>query len=347
MNESPELLTVSKGDCHRIANQDPYPIAATTIPDVELLDAYSRAVVAVVDAVGPAVVSVGVGKRSPQNWPEREGAGSGVVIAPDGYILTNSHVVQDARRVTATFTDGTQAVSGLIGKDPATDLAVIRADASGLAYASLGDSAGLRVGQLAIAMGNPLGFQSTVTTGVVSALGRALRSREGRLIENIIQHTAPLNPGNSGGPLLDSRGQVVGINTAIIMMAQGIGFAIPSNTGRWVVSELIVHGRVRRGYLGIAGRERPLGRRLARFHDLAHQRSVEIVSVEANGPAAQAGLRDGDLIVAANKQGVGSVDDLHRFLAEWPINGPVVLTVIRGQERLEVGVKPVEATESA
>jgi S1-C subfamily serine protease len=270
-----------------------------------------------------------------------------VVIAPDGYILTNSHVVQDARRVMATFTDGTQAASRLIGKDPASDLAVIRAEASGLSYASLGDSGRLRVGQLAIAMGNPLGFQSTVTTGVVSALGRALRSREGRLIENIIQHTAPLNPGNSGGPLLDSRGQVVGINTAIIMMAQGIGFAIPSNTARWVVSELIVHGRVRRGYLGIAGRERPLGRRLVRFHDLAQERAVEVVSVESHGPAAQAGLQDGDLIVAANSQAVASVDDLHRFLAEWPINGPVLLTVIRGLQRLEVGVQPVEAAESA
>lgn len=347
MNESPELLTVSKGVHDWLATPDSYPVAATNTPDAELLDAYSRAVVAVVDAVGPAVVSVGVGKRATQNWPEREGAGSGVVIAPDGYILTNSHVVQDARRVMATFTDGTQAASRLIGKDPASDLAVIRAEASGLSYASLGDSGRLRVGQLAIAMGNPLGFQSTVTTGVVSALGRALRSREGRLIENIIQHTAPLNPGNSGGPLLDSRGQVVGINTAIIMMAQGIGFAIPSNTARWVVSELIVHGRVRRGYLGIAGRERPLGRRLVRFHDLAQERAVEVVSVESHGPAAQAGLQDGDLIVAANSQAVASVDDLHRFLAEWPINGPVLLTVIRGLQRLEVGVQPVEAAESA
>jgi S1-C subfamily serine protease len=266
-----------------------------------------------------------------------------VVIAPDGYILTNSHVVDNAGQVTTTLTDGTQAAARLIGKDPATDLAVIRAEASGLPYALLGDSASLRVGQLVIAMGNPLGFQSTVSTGVVSALGRALRSREGRLIENIIQHTAPLNPGNSGGLLLDSRGRVVGINTAIIVMAQGIGFAIPANTARWVVSQLITHGRVRRGYLGLTGRQRPLGRRLVRFHNLADERAVEVVSVESDGPARKAGLREGDLVVALNEQAVTSIDDLHRFLAEWPINGPVTLTVVRGKERLAVDVMPAEA----
>ena len=289
------------------------------------------------------MVSIAVGKQPRRHWPEREGAGSGVVIAPDGYILTNSHVVHNARRLTTTFTDGTQVMARLIGEDPATDLAVIRAEASGLSYALLGDSASLRVGQLVITMGNPLGFQSTVSTGVVCALGRASRSREGRLIENIIQHTAPLNPGNSGGPLLDSRGRVVGINTAIIMMAQGIGFAIPVNTARWVVSQLLTHGRVRRGYLGIAGRERPLGRRLVRFHNLANERAVEVVSAEPNGPARQAGLREGDLVVAINEQAVTSIDDLHRFLAEWPINGPVTLTIIRGQERLVVEAVPTEA----
>lgn len=319
------------------------PLTATDSSDLDLLDAYSRAVTRVVDDVGPAVVGVVVGRRAPPRHPEQEGAGSGVLIAPDGYVFTNNHVVDGARRLTATFTDGTQVAARLVGRDPATDLAVIRAEASGLAYASLGDSATLRVGQLVIAVGNPLGFQSTVTTGVISALGRALRSREGRLIENVVQHTAPLNPGNSGGPLLDARGQVVGINTAIIMMAQGIGFAIPSGTARWVASELIVNGRVRRGYLGIAGRERPVSRRLVRYHNLARERVVEVVSVEADGPGRQAGLREGDLLVAVNEQAVSSVDDLHRFLAGWPLNGPMVLTILRGAERLAVNVTPVEA----
>ena len=341
--QSPQVLTLISGSNHQESAQGPYPVGATDAPDTALLDAYSRAVTAVVDAVGPAVVSIAVGQRPARRWPEREGAGSGVVIAPDGYILTNSHVVDNAGQVTTTLTDGTQAAARMIGQDPATYLAVIRAEASGLPYALLGDSASLLVGQLVIAMGNPLGFQSTVSTGVVSALGRALRSREGRLIENIIQHTAPLNPGNSGGPLLDWRGRIVGINTAIIMMAQGIGFAIPANTARWVISQLITHGRVRRGYLGISARGRPLGRRLVRFHNLPNEQAVEVVSVESDGPARQAGLREGDLIVAINEQAVTSVDDLHRFLAEWPINDPVTLTVIRGKERLAMDATPAEA----
>jgi S1-C subfamily serine protease len=319
------------------------PTGATQPTDAELLDAYSRAVIAVVEAVGPAVVSIGVGKGPARHAAVQEGAGSGVVIAPDGYILTNSHVVSQARRLATTFTDGAQTTAHLIGEDPATDLAVIRAEASGLPYALLGDSAALRVGQLVIAMGNPLGFQSTVSTGVVSALGRALRSREGRLIESIIQHTAPLNPGNSGGPLLDSRGEVVGINTAIIMMAQGIGFAIPANTARWVVSQLLTHGRVRRGYLGISGRQRPLGRRLVLFHNLPNEQAVEVMSVEADSPARQAGLRERDLIVGFNEHPVASIDDLHRLLADWPIQRPATLTVIRGPERLAVPVSPAEA----
>ncbi len=336
-------LTPIKGANSAEATPATHPINAPEKSDAELLDAYSRAVISVVEAVGPAVVSISAGRPASRRGPEHEGAGSGVVIAPDGYILTNSHVVLNARRLATTFTDGTQAAATLIGADPATDLAVIRAEASGLPYALLGDSGALRVGQLVIAMGNPLGFQSTVSTGVVSALGRALRSREGRLIESIIQHTAPLNPGNSGGPLLDSRGEVVGINTAIIMMAQGIGFAIPANTARWVVSQLLTYGRVRRGYLGITGRERPLHRRLALFHNLANDRAVEIMSVEQDGPAHQAGLREGDLIVAFNEHLVSSIDDLHRLLADWPIARPAALTVIRGQERLRVKVSPNEA----
>ncbi len=311
-------------------------------PDVELLDAYSRAVITVVDAVGPAVVGVSVGMKSRGSETEQIGAGSGVMIAPDGYILTNDHVVHNAKQLSVTLTNGTTLTATLIGVDPATDLAVIRADGSGLPYATLGDSSLLRVGQLIIAIGNPFGFQSTVSTGVVSALGRALRSQQGRLIEDIIQHTAPLNPGNSGGPLVDSRGRIVGINTAIIMMAQGIGFSIPSNTAKWVVSQLLTHGRVRRGYLGISAQQRPLSRRLVRFHNLKSDFAVQVVSVVADGPAAKSGIREGDLIVAINDQEVTSVDHIHHFLGEWPAGKSVKLIVIRGQDRLEKEVIPAD-----
>lgn len=311
--------------------------------DLELLDAYSRAVVSVVDSVGPAVVSIAVGQQRRGTEADQTGAGSGVVIAPDGYILTNDHVVQNADRLNVRLTDGTSLSATLIGQDPATDLAVIRADTAYLPCSTLGSSERLRVGQLIIAMGNPFGFQSTVTTGVISALGRALRSTQGRLIENIIQHTAPLNPGNSGGPLVDSAGRVVGINTAIIPMAQGIGFSIPGTTARWVVSQILSHGRVRRGYLGIAGRQRPLDRLIVRFHGLNKRHAVEVLTIESASPAAQAGLRVNDLIVAINQVDVESVDDLHRFLAEWPIGKPVEIDLIRGQRRQVRVITPEEA----
>jgi S1-C subfamily serine protease len=315
------------------------------VSDAELLDAYSRAVTHVVDTVSPTVVSVNVGKQSLRNGPEPSGSGSGVVIAPDGYILTNSHVIHKTSKIETVFTDGKKLNGTLVGEDPPTDLAVIRANASGLPYANLGDSDVLRVGQLVIAMGNPLGFQSTVSTGVVSALGRTLRSQQGRLIENIIQHTAPLNPGNSGGPLLDSRARVVGINTAIIAMAQGIGFAIPARTGKWVVSQLLSHGRVRRGYLGVAGRTRKLDRRIVRYHQLVLETAVEIITVESDGPADKVGIYVRDLIVAIGGRPVSTVDDLHHFLTEWPIGKPVPITVIRGRETKEFSVTPVEARE--
>jgi S1-C subfamily serine protease len=319
-------------------------LGATDTSDVELLDAYSRAVIKVVDTVGPAVVSISVGKQASNREPDKTGAGSGVVFAPDGYILTNDHVVRDTNRLTATLADGTSLDATLVGTDPATDLAVIRANASGLQYSTLGESTSLRVGQLVIAIGNPFGFQSTVSTGVISALGRALRSQEGRLIENIIQHTAPLNPGNSGGPLVDSRGRVVGINTAIIVMAQGIGFSIPANTARWVVSQLLTLGRVRRGHLGVVARSRQLDRRLVRFHELAKESAIEVISVEPHSPAKQASIYKGDLIVALNGQDVESVDDLHRFLAKWSPGDTVTLTVIRGKERLNIETIPTEAS---
>ncbi len=310
--------------------------------DVDLLDAYSRAVITVAEAVGSAVVGVYVGTESPENKRVQSGSGSGVIIAPDGFILTNDHVVHDARQLSVTLTNGTTTPATLVGVDPATDLAVIRAEGSGLPFATLGESSLLRVGQLVIAIGNPLGFQSTVSTGVVSALGRALRSRQGRLIENIVQHTAPLNPGNSGGPLVDSRGRIVGINTAIIMMAQGIGFAIPSDTARWVVSQLLTHGHVRRGYLGITAQQRPLNRRWVRFHNLKNDLAVEVVSVIPDSPASKSGIREGDLIVFLNDQEVTSVDHIHRLLGEWPVGKLMKITVIRGQERLGKEVIPAE-----
>ena len=307
--------------------------------DAELLDAYSRAVIHVVERVGPAVVNIRVARAGRGT---AHGAGSGVVIAPDGYLLTNHHVVQHAAHFEITFTDGAAVPAEVVGSDAPTDLAVLRAQQSGLPYAALGDSARLRAGQLVIAMGNPLGFESSVSTGVVSALGRSLRSQTGRLIENIIQHTAPLNPGNSGGPLLDSRGEVVGINTAIIARAQGIGFAIPARTVQWVLSQILAHGRVRRGYLGIAGRDRPLERRLVRALDLPAERAVEVMSADPNGPAYRASVRVGDLVLALNGHAVQYVDDLHRGLSESPFGAPVRLELLRRTQRLTLEVVPEE-----
>jgi S1-C subfamily serine protease len=290
------------------------------------------------------VVSVAVGKQAASCWRgEQIGAGSGVTVTPDGYILTNDHVVQGARRVEVRLADGNALPTQVIGTDPATDLALIRAEGAGLPFATLGDSSTLSVGQLAIAIGNPFGFSSTVSTGVLSALGRALRSREGRLIESIIQHTAPLNPGNSGGPLVDSRGRVIGINTAIIQMAQGIGFSIPANTAQWVLTQLMTHGRVRRGYLGIVGQCKPLERATVILHQLARNHAVEVVSVSRRSPAGIAGMREGDLIIGVNGATVETVDDLHRFLSEETIDRQLTFTVIRGRERRDLCVVPTEA----
>jgi S1-C subfamily serine protease len=316
------------------------------VADSALLDAYSRAVTGVVDAVGPTVVSIAVGRGSDQERMRGHGAGSGVALTPDGYILTNSHVVHKAIVLTIETTDGTRLSGTCIGEDPATDLALVRVHGSDLRYATLGDSTALRVGQLAIAIGNPLGFHSTVSTGVISALGRALRSRQGRLIENIIQHTAPLNPGSSGGPLVDSHGNVVGVNTAIIAMAQGIGFSIPAATAKWVLTQLLAHGRVRRGYLGMSGRTRPLARRLARWHELARDEGIEVISVAPGSPAAQGDLRPGDVILAVNGQALGSVDELQRTLGEWPLGQALELRVLRGTELHNLGLTPIEAPPS-
>jgi S1-C subfamily serine protease len=322
------------------------PASAET--DEELLDAYSRAVVNVVDKVGPAVVSIhvrshgGANRRAAHGRGPRgegsQGAGSGVIIAPDGFVLTNNHVVEGADEIELSLTDGRTMGVRVVGLDPATDLAVVRADANGLPAARLGNSAGLRAGQLVIAIGNPLGFQNTVSTGVVSALGRALRSQTGRLIENIIQTDVSLNPGNSGGPLLDSRGQVIGINSAMIMGGQGLSFAVPVDTARWVAGELMVHGRVSRPYLGLAGQVRPVDRRIQRYLELPAAAVVQVASVEESGPAFRAGLRDGDWIIAVNGQGVANVDDIHRLLAGQQAGAEVTLTTVRRGERLELKV---------
>ncbi len=309
------------------------PTGASVAADANLLDAYSQAVVNVVDHASPCVIGV-----SPRG-NGRGGQGSGFLLTPDGYALTNSHVVHGRAKLRGTTREGDDLDATLVGDDPATDLALIRLEARDLPFAQLGESEALRAGQLVIALGNPLGFQSTVSTGVVSAVGRAMRSQEGRLIENIIQHTAPLNPGNSGGPLLDSRGRVVGVNTAIIHMAQGLGFAVPAATARWVVGELITHGRVRRPYLGISVGVAPLNRRLARELDLLNDHAVEVNAADPNGPAARAGISAGDLIVAIDDRIVATVDDLHRALTRAPAGQVLTLTVVRDDRRIEVPVE--------
>jgi S1-C subfamily serine protease len=338
--KSPRSLRLIESEASLAPEPARPPATADADADAKLLDAYSRAVVHVVESVGPAVVNIAVGRATRRG--EQQGAGSGVVIAPDGYILTNSHVVRGATHLRAGFTDGSTREARVIGTDPATDLAVIRTHDSGLAYARLGDSAQLRVGQLVIAMGNPLGFESSVSTGVVSALGRSMRGQQGRLIDNIVQHTAPLNPGNSGGPLLDSRGEVIGINTAIIAMAQGIGFAVPANTAKWVLSQILQHGRVRRSYLGIGGRPRPLDLRVVRALGLPAEHAVEVISIDADGPASRAGVRVSDIVLAMNEIPVRHVDDLHRLLSEWAFGTPASLALLRRAERLTVTVVPEE-----
>lgn len=312
--------------------------------DQELLDAYSRAVVSAAERVSPAVVNItsirstGMSPHSGRGPSEISGTGSGVIIAPDGYILTNSHVVERATRLEVTLADGSAAPARLVGDDPATDLAVIHLDANRLPTAELGDSDKLRVGQLVIAIGNPLGYQATVTAGVISALGRSLRGRSGRLIENIIQTDAALNPGNSGGPLVDSRARTVGINTAIIRGAQGICFAVPINTARWVVGLLIKDGRIRRAYLGIAGELRPIHPRVAREHGIQPATGVGVLQVVEGSPAASAGLRVGDVIVALDETPVRTGTDLQRYLGRAPVGLRIHVGVLRGSQLLSIPV---------
>jgi S1-C subfamily serine protease len=268
------------------------------------------------------------------------------VFTPDGLILTNSHVVHDATRIAVSLSDGRHFPAHTIGDDPATDLAVIRVDAPNLVVAPLGDSKRLRVGQLAIAIGNPYGFQYTVTAGVVSALGRSLRSYSGRLIDDVIQTDASLNPGNSGGPLVTSDGQVIGVNTATIIGAQGLCFAIGINTAKFVASRLLRDGRIRRSYIGVEAQTTPLHRRLVRFYDLPQESGVVVISATEGGPGQRAGLREGDVIVALDGKPVAGVDDLHRLLTDARVGVGGVLTALRYTERLELNVLPVEARES-
>ena len=299
------------------------------ISDVDLLDSYSRAVISVVESVGPAVVGV-------------SGVGTGMLITPDGYALTNSHVVSAVKAYELTLRDGSSLKAELVGTDPHTDLAVLRASGAGLPHARLGDSSRLQVGQLVVAIGHPFGFQSTVTTGVVSAVGRTMRAQSGRTIENIIQTDAALNPGNSGGPLVDTRGQVVGINTAIIAMAQGICFAVPSNTAQRVVSVLIRDGRVVRSYLGITGETWPIHRRVNRYYHLEQNSGVRIAHADPHGPAQHAGLKKDDVLVSLATHTIKDVDDLQHFLTDWPVGIPAEAQVLRGTELLKQTIIPVE-----
>ncbi len=303
--------------------------------DAELLDAYSRAVVGVVEKVSPAVIGI-----QPRGNQQRGGSGSGFLITPNGYALTNSHVVHGREIVLSRTTDGDRLDAEVIGDDPATDLALIRLAARDLPAAALGDSDTLRVGQLVIAIGDPLGLHSTVSAGVIGALGRSMRGQEGRLIDNIVQHSAPLNPGTSGGPLVDSHGRVIGINTAIIALAQGLGFAIPANTAKWVVGELISHGRVRRPYLGITATVILIPRHRVRELDLLSDRAVEVVATEPGGPASAGGIFPGDLIVAVNDRIVTSVDDLHRLLTDLQNQQALTLTIVRAANKLDIELRP-------
>lgn len=334
---------------------------AEAYDEADVLDAYSRAVTRVAEQVSPSVVKIeahgraepadprrGRPGRSPERKPdgdEAAGSGSGFVFTPDGYILTNSHVVNGARRLVVFTNDGERHIASLVGEDPHTDLAVVRIEGRGLTPAKLGDSTVLKPGQLVVAIGNPYGFECTVTAGVVSALGRTLRAQSGRLIDDVIQTDAALNPGNSGGPLVNARGEVVGVNTAMIRPAQGICFAIAMRTAEFVVSRLVRDGRIRRSFIGVGGQTVPLLRRMVRFFELPRETGVLVTYVDGDGPAGQAGLRDGDFIVRYGEHWVGGVDDLHRLLTDAEVGRDVPLTILRGTERKELRIVPGAARD--
>jgi S1-C subfamily serine protease len=323
-----------------------------TTTDDELLDAYSRAVITAAERVSPSVVYIEVqqpssGRRANDRREARGGSGSGFIFTPDGFILTNSHVVHGAAKIEVTITDGSRYHADLIGDDPDTDLAVIRINAPNLVPAQLGESQNVRVGQLVLAIGNPYGFQYSVTAGVVSALGRSLRARSGRLMDAVIQTDAALNPGNSGGPLVNSRGEVIGVNTAMILPAQGICFATSIDTAKFVASRLIRDGKVSRSYIGLAGQNVPIPRRIVRYYNLPVETAILVVSFEQNSPGRKAGLREGDLIVGFDGRATAGIDDLHKLLTEERIGHKTSLLVIRGTQKLELEVVPEEKNPSA
>jgi S1-C subfamily serine protease len=315
-------------------------------PDAAPLDAYSHAVVSAAEKVSPSVAKIEVTQKgTARNGESRErhGGGSGFVFTPDGLVLTNSHVVHNASKIELSLPDARRFPAHLIGEDPATDLAVVRIDAPNLTAVQLGDSQKLRVGQLAIAIGNPYGFQYTVTAGVVSALGRSLRSYSGRMIDDVIQTDAALNPGNSGGPLVSSDGQVIGVNTATIMGAQGLCFAIGINTAKFVASRLLQQGRIQRAYIGVEAQTVPLHRRVVRFYDLAKETGVMVVGVTPGSPAERSALQEGDVILGFAGQPVAGVDDLHRLLTDTQVGVKNTITVLRRTERLDVAIVPQES----
>lgn len=318
-------------------------------PDEELLDAYSRAVITAAERVSPSVVFIEVEQpvrargRGPTRRREARGSGSGFIFTPDGFILTNSHVVHGATQIEVTLLDGHKYQADLIGDDPDTDLAVIRINAPNLVPARLGGAQNIRVGQLVLAIGNPYGFQYSVTAGVISALGRSLRSQSGRLMDGVIQTDAALNPGNSGGPLVNSRGEVIGVNTAMIRPAQGICFATSIDTAKFVASRLIRDGKVSRSYIGFAGQDVPLPRRIVRFYDLPVESGILVVSFEDHSPAKQGGVREGDVIIGFDEHPTKGIDDLHKLLTDERIGKKSSLSLIRGTQKLQIPVVPEES----
>jgi S1-C subfamily serine protease len=348
----PDFVTAPAGQASDVGASP-----TTETHDLSLLDAYSHSVTSAVERISSSVVHIEVHQALPEKSTgrtrsgeprERQGGGSGFIFTPDGLILTNSHVVHEASRIAITTNDGRRMQASLIGEDPANDLAVIRIDEPHfeephLQAAELGDSQKLRVGQIAIAIGAPYGFQSTVTAGVVSALGRSLRSYSGRLIDDVIQTDASLNPGNSGGPLIDSAGRVIGVNTATILPAQGICFAIGINTAKFVASRLLRDGRIRRAYIGVSAQTVPIHRRIVRFYDLANETGAMVLSLEENSPAKRAGLCEGDIVIALEGQPVAGVDDLHRLLTDVRVGVSSGITVLRYTEKMELRIVPEEA----
>jgi len=333
-----------------LGNEAGLPIEPAPLhDDASLLDSYSHAVVSAAEKVSPSVAKIEVTQTAGRNRNgeprERQGGGSGFVFTPDGLVLTNSHVVHEASRIQVSLPDGRQFPAHLIGDDPATDLAVVRIDAPSLTAVTFGDSQNLRVGQLAIAIGNPYGFQYTVTAGVVSALGRSLRSYAGRMIDDVIQTDASLNPGNSGGPLVSSDAKVIGVNTATIMGAQGLCFAIGINTAKFVASRLLQQGRIRRAFIGVEAQTVPLHRRIVRFYDLPKESGVIVLAAENGSPAQKSGLREGDVIIAFGGQPVAGVDDLHRLLTDTQVGVKSSITILRRTELLDLAIVPQESKE--